>query len=340
MLRFSGLLVLAMVTTAGLGRGAEVGRVEELAPDVYFYQGDLDKGYCNNGFIVLEDYVLVVDANFPSAARLLIGEIRKITDKPIRFAFDTHHHGDHAYGNQVWVDQGATAVANTGVVDEMKKYETGHYGSSPGRWEEAAKEREDLRDVKLEPPSLLFPDAMIFDDGKHRVELRHFGTAHTHGDGFAWLPTERILFTGDAVVNGPHNYVGDGNVSEWIETLDRAKALGARIVAPGHGPVGTGTLVSDQQLFFRELRRFVQTKSETGGPAEVQSAVEEMASALRGNEAIARYVGDGFSAQVGKVYTELTGRELPNGRSELEAAERHLASHGEPSEQAHNDLRH
>jgi glyoxylase-like metal-dependent hydrolase (beta-lactamase superfamily II) len=87
-----------------------------------------------------------------------MGKIRELTKKPIRFAFDTHHHGDHAYGNQVWADEGATAVAHTGVLDEMKRLETGQFGGPPGRWEDTAKEREDVRASKLKPPSLLFPD--------------------------------------------------------------------------------------------------------------------------------------------------------------------------------------
>ena len=63
---------------------------------------------------------------------------------------------------------------------------------------------------KLKPPTLLYPD----DDLRRRhapLELRHLGVGHTHGDGFAWLPKERILFTGDACVNGPFNYMGDGD---------------------------------------------------------------------------------------------------------------------------------
>src|SRR5438128_8351026 len=130
---------------------AEVNKVEQIAPDVYFHEGDLQgHGHCNNGWIVFEDYVLVVDANFPSGAREIIPKIKEITSKPVRFAFDTHHHGDHAYGNQVWVEQGATPVAHTGVVEEMKKYE-------PGRWEDSAKTREDVRNSKLKYPSVLFP---------------------------------------------------------------------------------------------------------------------------------------------------------------------------------------
>src|SRR5262245_6929446 len=133
----------------------EIGKVETLAPDVYFHEGNLAVGHCNNGWIVFEDYVLVIDANYPSGAQEIIPNIKAVTSKPIRFAFDTHHHGDHAYGNQVWVEQGATPLAHTGVVDEMKKYEAGFYGSGAGRWEDTAKQRKDVAASKLKPPSLL-----------------------------------------------------------------------------------------------------------------------------------------------------------------------------------------
>src|SRR5436309_7035714 len=146
---------------------AEVNKAEQIAPDVYFHEGDLKgHGHCNNGWIVFEDYVLVVDGNFPSGAQEIIPKIKAITDKPIRFAFDTHHHGDHSYGNQVWVENGATPLAHTGVIEEMKRYETGYYGDKPGRWEEAAAERQDVKASRLKPPSLLFPRDLIFDDGK------------------------------------------------------------------------------------------------------------------------------------------------------------------------------
>jgi glyoxylase-like metal-dependent hydrolase (beta-lactamase superfamily II) len=163
----------------------EVGKVDHLSDGVYFHQGNLLVGHCNNGWIIFEDYVLVIDGNYPSGAQEIIPKIKAITDKPIRFAFDTHHHGDHTYGNQVWVENGATPVAHTGVIDEMKKYETGYYGGAPGRWEEDAQKREDMKGLKLKPPSVLFPREMIFDDGKHRVELTHLGVAHTHGDALA-----------------------------------------------------------------------------------------------------------------------------------------------------------
>ena len=117
---------------AGAAQAADVDR---LAPDIYFHQGDVTSdnapAVCNNGWIIFEDYVLVIDANFPAGARLMISKIRAITDKPIRFAFDTHHHGDHAYGNRVFVENGGVPVAH-GVLEEMRRYETGYYGNKPG----------------------------------------------------------------------------------------------------------------------------------------------------------------------------------------------------------------
>lgn len=323
---------ICLMTLIWMGTAiAEINKVETVAPDVYFHEGDLTgKGHCNNGWVVFEDYVLVIDGNFPSGAEEVIPKIRAITDKPIRFAFDTHHHGDHAYGNQVWVENGAVPVAHTGVIDEMKKYETGYYGGKPGRWEETARDRQDVAKSKLKPPTLLFRKDMIFDDGKHRVELIHFGVAHTHGDGFAWLPKERILFTGDACVNGPYNYVGDGDTEKWIKTLELAKKLGAKTVCPGHGPVGTAQVLEDQQQFFVELRKQVKKiVKKVKTPEQMKEAAEKIRSELKGNERIARYVGGSLAAQVEKVFAEMGGKPLKAARTEARAArEEHAHSHG------------
>ena len=307
---------------------AEVNKAEQIAPDVYFHEGDLKgSGHCNNGWIVFEDYVLVIDGNFPSGAQEIIPKIKAVTEKPIRFAFDTHHHGDHAYGNQVWVDNGAVPVAHAGVIDELKKYETGYYGGPPGRWEDAAKSRKDVAASKLKPPTLLYNKDMIFDDGNHRVELLYFGVAHTHGDGFAWLPKEKILFTGDACVNGPYNYMGDGDSEQWVSTLAAAKKLGAKTICPGHGPIGTGQVLEDQQSFFVELRKEVK-KYAGKKPEEVKAAVEDIKAALLKQKPIARYVGDFFPAQVEKVYVEMGGKPFQPKTAALDDHKKHADDHG------------
>src|SRR5436189_5949900 len=92
--------------------------VHEIVPGVFFRYSSIsatDKsvvfGGSNNIWIVFEDHVVVIDANFPKEAGDVIQAIRKTTSKPIRYVFDTHHHGDHAYGNAVWADAGASVVA-------------------------------------------------------------------------------------------------------------------------------------------------------------------------------------------------------------------------------------
>jgi cyclase len=316
---------------------AEAAKADVLAPDVYFHEGqvsDSADAVCNNGWIMFEDYVLVIDANYPAGAKLIISKIRALTDKPIRFAFDTHHHGDHAYGNEIYVENGGVPVAHTGVIEEMKQYETGYYGHEPGRWEAAAKERADLKTTKLKPPSVLFSKDLIFDDGKHRVELMHLGVAHTHGDALAWLPNERILFTGDVCVNGPYNYVGDGDVGQWIATLEAAKKLGAKFVCTGHGPRSTASVLDDQQAFFSALREQVGTVLTNVPPEQAKAKIEVIRATLKSNAQIARYVSntgsdDGFPSQVAKVYLELTGNKLTALAHEPRRARHaHARSHG------------
>jgi len=316
----------------------EVGKVDPVAPDIYFHEGrvaDNADAVCNNGWILFEDYVLVIDANFPAGAKQVIGKIRSMTDKPIRFALDTHHHGDHAYGNQVFVENGAVPVAHTGVIEEMKRYETGYYDSKPGNWERAAMGRADVKASRLKPPSVLYSGELIFDDGKHRVEIMHLGVAHTHGDSLAWLPQERILFTGDVCVNGPYNYVGDGDVGKWVETLEAAKKLGAQIVCTGHGSRSAATVLDDQQAFFKELREQVGALMAGKAPAEAKAQIEPIRTTLKGNAQIARFVadrgdhGDSFSSQVEKVYLELTGNKLAELTHERRLARQaHARSHG------------
>ena len=310
---------------------AEVGKVDRLAPDVYFHEGNLQQhGHCNNGWVIFEDYVLVIDANYPSGAQEILPKIRALTDKPIRFAFDTHHHSDHTYGNQIWVDNGAVPIAHTGVIEEMKRYETGYYGGKAGAWEEEAKQREDLRNTHLKPPSVLFPKELIFDDGKHRVELLHLGVAHTHGDAVAWLPKERILFTGDVCVNGPYNYVADGDIAQWLKTLDVAQKLGAHVVCPGHGPRGVDAVLNDQQQFFHALRRSVGRLVRAKKKArDIHNSLEKIKAEIASSSKIARYIGEFFPQQVEKVYTEMTGEKFSISVDlRHDARKWHAKSHG------------
>jgi len=233
-------------------------------PGVWFRQGDLDQfGHCNNIVIEMKDYLIVVDANYPSGARALMAEIKKVSPKPVKYVFDTHHHGDHAYGNPLWTQAGATTLAYKAVADEMRRVE-------PGRWQSDASKRKDVGELNLstaEPPRETFDKSPhVIDDGTRRVEFHFFGWAHTRGDGFVYLPKEQALCTGDAVVNGPYNGFGDGNAANWPTVVARARKLKVKHVLPAHGPAGGAEILAGQELYLRELYKRVRQAVRTGGP--------------------------------------------------------------------------
>lgn len=297
--------ILLLLATA-LRVAAQINTVQEVAPGVYFHQGDPRRGHSNNGWVVLDDYVVVIDANYPSGAKEVMPKIRAGTGKPVRFVINTHHHPDHAFGNYEWTREGVVALAH-------ERAYTGLVLSAPA-WERATKERPDVAASRLKPPSVVYPDLLHFKDSAHPIELRWAGVAHTQGDTFVWLPNERVLFTGDVCVNGSYNFLRDGNIREWIKALEGAKKLDARLVCPGHGPAGGPEIIADQQAYFIELLKAVQVLIDLRrSPAEVRAAVPEIGVRLRQIPRIARYVPADrwFAAHVEKAYRELGGEAFP-----------------------------
>src|SRR5207244_1821047 len=163
-------------------------------------------------------------------------------DKQIRYVLDTHHHGDHAYGNAVFGNAGASVVAQANCARLLRvngPKEFAEAGRGPGG-------REDIRKSTLKVPNLIFDDTLVLDDGKQRVEFLFFGHAHTAGDACAYLPKHNILCTGDACVNGAFNFMGHSDSASWIRALERMQQLDVKIVAPGHGPLAGKELLEKQ----------------------------------------------------------------------------------------------
>ncbi len=234
---------------------------QKIADGVWFLPGDASKGYCNNIVIEMKDYLIVIDANYPGRARELIQQIHQLSPKPVRFVFDTHAHRDHSYGNILWTQAGATTFAYQGVDDEMDRYE-------PTRWQTTAAQREDVRALNLTDaprPQLVFRESpFILKDATREVQFYFLGWAHTRGDGFVWLPKERILSTGDAAVNGPRNKLWDANLANWPKVLDKALAFAPLYVLPGHGAAGGPEILTGQRDFLLDLYAAVKRQVEQG----------------------------------------------------------------------------
>jgi phosphoglycerate dehydrogenase-like enzyme/glyoxylase-like metal-dependent hydrolase (beta-lactamase superfamily II) len=235
--------------------------VKEVAPGVFFRYSSIGPegstipfGGCNNIWVVFEDYVAVIDANFPKEAKDVIAAVKKTTDKPIRYVLDTHHHGDHAYGNDEFGKIGASIIAQSNCAKLLRI-------GGPKEFEDAGKGpagRKDIAESKLKVPNVIFDDKFVLDDGTQRIEFYFFGHAHTPGDAFAYLPKHKFLCTGDACVNGAFNFMGHSDSASWIRALERAQQLDITFVLPGHGPIAGKDLLETQKRYFVELRKQVQ----------------------------------------------------------------------------------
>jgi cyclase len=232
--------------------------VKEIAPGVFFRYASIsatDKtvpfGGCNNIWVVFKDHVVVIDANFPKEAADVLAAVKKTTDKPVKYVLDTHHHGDHAYGNAVWAKVGAKVLGSKNCARLLKTV-------GPKEWEDAKKDRKDLQTSELKQVDEVFDEKLVLEDDTQRVELLYLGHAHTIGDAVAYLPKQKILCTGDACVNGAFNYMGHSNSASWVRCLEKMQKLDVRLVCPGHGPIGTRDLLATQKRYFVELRDEVQ----------------------------------------------------------------------------------
>ena len=315
-------LLVAFVSLVLLSLGparrveAQPGTVQRISPGIWFREGEQpaqaksnemkDSGHCNNVFIEMEDYLIVVDANFPSGAKLALADARKISTKPVRYVFDTHHHADHAYGNPIWTRNGATTLAHQGVVDAMRRVE-------PRRWLETAAAREDVRQLNLrsaELPLETFSESPhVLSDGTRRVEFHHFGWGHTRGDGFVYLPREKILCTGDAVVNGPFNYMLDANIKNWPNVLRAARNLDLEIILPGHGAPADAGLLSGQIRFLEAIYQAVEVEMRRGKTLVDLVKFDKgvpVAASLRLPEGLSDWVGHLFPGQVHMIYEEIS----------------------------------
>ena len=128
--------------------------VKQIAPGVYYREAEPDKKIiANTGWVVFRDYVMVIDANFPWGANAVLPEIRATTNKPVKYVFNTHYHGDHLFGDSVWVDAGATIVCSAECTAESREKNTANWKG------------DELKPYRLEHPQISFQDKLVFDDG-------------------------------------------------------------------------------------------------------------------------------------------------------------------------------
>src|SRR5690606_32766365 len=194
------------------------------------------EGDPNTGVIITEEAVLICDAlATPVMAQNLIAEIRKVSDSPIKYVVLSHYHavrvlgasGFKAAGMQEIIASRGTweMIAERGAQDMLSEYERfprlfQNFDSIPG----------------LTWPTMVFDDSLSLYMGGLEVQIMHPGSGHTKGDTIVWVPSEKVLFSGDLVEADAACYTGDAQLEDWPSTLDVLEALKPEKLVPGRGP--------------------------------------------------------------------------------------------------------
>ena len=262
---------------------------EELADGVYFGTGTGKMTTMSNALIIVnDDHAMLVDTSVsPAAARALVREIaEEVTDKPIRYVFNSHYHFDHSHGNQIFGPE--VEIIGHDFVRQMhlnnvleqrtnRSFTVGLPAQIESLKEQVAAATDATERTRLEttlqvteahytaiqetrptPPTVTYNDTMTIHKGGREVQLHFVGRGHTGGDTMIFLPAERIVFTGDFFVGAPGAnglpYMGDGYVNEWPASLDGLKGLDFDMMVPGHGaPFDERSQIDDLQRYLRDL---------------------------------------------------------------------------------------
>jgi len=268
-------------------------QLEQLADGIYAAISIDGTGSMSNaGIIDLGDHIVIFDTFFtPQAAEDLRIAVEQLSDKPITYVINSHMHGDHVHGNQIFAPEAdiiatprTRELMETRVVENLAENKSDIAGGQAllksleerikqeknedkGRQLELslATNREYIAAVptmEIKLPNLTFEQKVAFHGPQRTAELLTFGGGHTDSDAFLYLPQERIAFMGDLLFVRSHPWMGDGHPEEWLDILDRVKGLDMAVCVPGHGPTGT---LEDITLLQQYITTILQLSKELHG---------------------------------------------------------------------------
>jgi glyoxylase-like metal-dependent hydrolase (beta-lactamase superfamily II) len=198
----------------------------------------LDGRGSNGGVFIGDDGVIVIDAKMDKeSVDQTFAEIRKITDKPVKYLINTHSDGDHVNGNQYFPEE-VTIISHENC---RKEFFVTQRDGSPSVWNKP----------ELAPfiPEITFTDQMNIYPGPRKAELWYFGIGHTTGDAVVYIPSEKTAFIGDQFFKDRpqliHSYKG-GNSFEHVKTLNKMlETLDAEKFCSGHSEIVSRQAILD-----------------------------------------------------------------------------------------------
>ena len=191
--------------------------IEKVADDLFVIIGSGG----NVGVLVTEEGVILVDAKFEQDYDGIVAQVKKVTNKTVKYVINTHHHSDHSGGNTRFIEV-AEIISHKNARANIEGKKQGNAAPT------------------MRPARITFTDETSVFLGGKEVRARYFGRGHTNGDVFVYFPAQRVLHTGDmmAGLTPLIVYPGGGSIVEWSKTVDAAMAaLEFDKVIPGHGTV-------------------------------------------------------------------------------------------------------
>jgi cyclase len=253
----------------------------EVAKGIYLFvskpYGDL--GLDGNSIAILsDDGVLVFDSNgTPASSAAVLAEIRKLTAKPVNYVVNSHWHWDHWYGTETYTRAfpGVKVIAHEKTREMMagpaiefnrpgvESQLPGYIASLEKRaatdptvqplLEEDRFFLEQKKNVHLVLPTVTFKDKLVLRLGSREIQVLHGDRAVTPGDAFLYLPADKVVITGDLLVN-PVSFALSCYPTGWLRTLEKIDALDPTVIVPGHGePLRDKLLLRAHMSVMREL---------------------------------------------------------------------------------------
>lgn len=340
----SCLLALALLPAPALPAEEPLFDLQPLAEGVYAAVARPRSPInCNAAVIVYDEGVLVVDTHSrPSSARGLIEQIKTVTDKPVRYAVNTHFHWDHAQGNHAYPVAFPRQVAIVSSEATRQNLETMGLERVKAQLEEAPKtvaalrktlltekdiaarariedeirQQEDylaeLKGLELTLPDLTFDKSLILHRSGRDIVLLFLGRGHTSGDVVVYLPKEKIVATGD-LLHGWMPFMADGYPTEWVATLDQVGKLDFDRIVGGHGGVKPRSHLTTFRNYLADLIDETRRARQRGEALEKAKATVAAALKARYAEAMGgetRFDGS-IGSNVAKVFADLEAGLYP-----------------------------
>ena len=226
----------------------------KLSDNAYAYTAEGDP---NSGVIVGDDAVMVIDTTAtPLMAQELIRHIRSVTDLPIKYVTLTHYHAVRVLGASAYFQEGGEQIiASRGTYEMIVERGAQDMQSEIERFPRLFAGVESVPGLTW--PTMVFEKELTVFMGKLEVKIMHVGMGHTKGDTIVWIPSQKVLFSGDLVEYDAAAYTGDAQLEEWPATLEVLRAMGADKLVPGRGPALMNPAEVDQGLDY--TKEFVTT---------------------------------------------------------------------------------